>query len=335
MNTSMGRRRFAGRIAGLLAALAASSRRGASAAQQPAPPRRIGVLMVAFSLDSKEAREFRLGLRDAGYADGRDVVIEWRAANGDYSRIRQLAEDLIQRKVEVIVADSTPGVRAVKDATSTIPIVMAVIGDPLGAGIVPNLAHPGENVTGFSVMAAALSVKRLQLLKDAIPRLTRFAVLWNPNTRWHPRAVEDLNAVAPSLSVELTFVSVRTPEEFTPAFAVISRARAQAILVLDDAQFLVQRRTLLKLVSTARLPTIYGVRQFVDDGGLMSYGANYPEHWRRAAGYVDKILKGTKPGDLPVEQPNRFEFVVNMRTAKALGLIIPNSALLLTDEVIR
>ena len=291
--------------------------------------------MVAFALDGKEAREFRLGLRDAGYAEGRDVLIEWRAANGDYSRIPQLAEDLIQRKVEVIVADSTPGVRAVKDATSTIPIVMAVIGDPLGTGIVSNLARPGENVTGFSVMAAALSVKRLQLLKDAIPRLTRFAVLWNPNTRWHASTVADLKTVAPSLSVELTFLSVRTPEEFTSAFAAIGRARAQAILVLDDAQFLVQRSTLLKLVSAVRLPTIYGVRQFVDDGGLMSYGANYPEHWRRAAGYVDKIFKGTKPGDLPVEQPNRFEFVVNMRAAKALGLIIPESALLLTDEVIR
>jgi len=335
MNKPMSRRMFTGRIVGLVASIAAFGQPRASDAQQPPSPRRIGVLMVAFSLESKAAREFRLGLRDAGYAEGRDVAIEWRSANGDYSRIPQLAADLLQRQVDVIVVDSTPGVRAAKDATSTVPIVMAVIGDPVRSGIVTNLAHPGENITGFSVLAAALSVKRLQLLKDAIPRLTRFAVLWNPNTQWHARAVEDLKEAAPSLSVELSFVSVQTPEEFHPAFAAVGRAKAQAICVLDDAQFVVHRKTLVKLASTARLPTIYGERQFVEEGGLMSYGANYAEHWRRAAGYVDKILKGTKPGDLPVEQPNRFELVVNLKTAKVLGLAIPESVLLLTDEVIR
>jgi putative ABC transport system substrate-binding protein len=328
----LSRRAFISGLAALAAGPAVVFEPPRAHAQQP---RRIGVLMVAFSLESKAAKEFRLGLRDAGYAEGRDVVIEWRSANGDYNRIPQLATDLLQRQVEVIVVDSTPGVRAVKDATSSVPIVMAVIGDPVGSGIVTSLGHPGENVTGFSVMAAVLSVKRLQLLKDAVPQATRVAVLWNPNTRWHPRAVEDLKAAASLLSMELAFVSARSPEEFNPAFAAVSRARAQAMCVLDDAQFVVHRRTLVNLASTARLPAIYGERQFVEEGGLMSYGANYAEHWRRAAGYVDKILKGAKPADLPVEQPNRFELVVNLKSARALGLAIPESVLLLTDEVVR
>src|SRR6266850_6011288 len=322
MSTRMGQRAFACCLAALVASLGAFSLPCASDAQQPASPRLIGVLLVAFALESKEAQAFRQGLRDAGYAEGRDVVIEWRSANGDYSRIPELATDLVQRKVDVIVVDSTPGAQAVKRATSTIPIVMAVIGDPVGSGIVANLAHPGGNVTGFSVLAAALSAKRLQLLKETIPRLTRVTALWNPDTRWHAKAVEELKAVAPSLSIELSFVSVRTPEDFSPAFSAASRAHAQALYVLDDAQFVVHRRTLLKLASKAQLPDTYGVRHFPDEGGLMSYGANYADNWRRSAGYVDKILKGARPGDLPIEQPTKFEFVVNLKTAKALGIAI-------------
>jgi putative tryptophan/tyrosine transport system substrate-binding protein len=331
----LSRRAFVSSLAALAASPAIVFKPQSAYAQQPASPRRIGVLLVAISLESKEAQAFRQGLRDAGYAEGRDVVIEWRSANGDYARIPALATDLVQRKVDVIVVDSTPGAQAVKRATSTIPIVMAVVGDPVGSGIVANLAHPGGNVTGFSVLAAALSAKRLQLLKETVPRLTRIAVLWNPDTRWHAKAVEELKAVAPSLSIKLSFVSVRTPEEFSPAFSAISRAHAQALYVLSDAQFVVHRRTLLKLASKARLPDIYGVRHFPDEGGLMSYGANYADHWRRSAGYVDKILKGAKPGDLPVEQSTKFELVVNLKTAKALGITIPQSILLQADEVIR
>ena len=335
MSTRMGRRAFACGLAALVASLGAFCLPCASDAQQPASPRLIGVLLVAFSLESKEAQAFRQGLRDAGYAEGRDVVIEWRSVNGDYARIPALATDLVQRKVDVIVVDSTPGAQAVKRATSTIPIVMAVIGDPVGSGIVANLAHPGGNVTGFSVLAAALSAKRLQLLKETIPRLTRVTALWNPDTRWHAKAVEELKAVAPSLSIELSFVSVRTPEDFSPAFSAASRAHAQALYVLDDAQFVVHRRTLLKLASKAQLPDTYGVRHFPDEGGLMSYGANYADNWRRSAGYVDKILKGARPGDLPIEQPTKFEFVVNLKTARALGITIPQSILVRADEVIR
>jgi putative ABC transport system substrate-binding protein len=290
---------------------------------------------VGFSPESKEAQAFRQGLRDAGYAEGRDVVIELRPANGEYARVPELAADLIQRKIEVIVVDSTVAAQAVKRATSTIPIVMAVVGDPVGSGLVASLARPGGNVTGLSLMATELSAKRLQLLKEAIPRLTRVAVLWNPDTPYHAKVVEYLKAAAPSLSIELKFVSARTPEEFGPAFSDANRAHAQALYVLEDPHFYVHRLTLLKLASKARLPTMYGQRDFVDEGGLMGYSANFGDLWRRSAGYVDKILKGAKAADLPVEQPTKFELVVNLKTAKALGITFPQSILLQADRVIR
>ena len=192
---------------------------------------------MGFSPESKEAQAFRQGLRDAGYAEGRDVVIEWRSANGDYDRVPELVADLVQRKVDVIVVDSTLATQAVKRATSTIPIVMAIVADPVGSGLVASLAHPGGNVTGLSLMMTELSAKRLQLLKETIPRLTRVAVLWNPDTPYHPKVIEDLKAAAPSLSIELSFVSVRTPEEFGPAFSAVSRAHAQA-LVRDRGRLL-------------------------------------------------------------------------------------------------
>ena len=258
-------------------------------------------------------------------------MIEWRSANGDYDRIPELAADLVQRKVDVIVVEATLATQAVQRATSTIPIVLAVVADPVGSGLVANLAHPGGNVTGLSLMVADLSAKRLQLLKEAIPRLTRVAVLWNPATPYHPKVVDELKAVAPSLAIELSFVGARTPEEFGPAFSAISRSHAQALYVLDDAQFVVHRRTLLKLASKARLPVIYSQRNFPDAGALMSYGPSIEDLFRRSAGYVDKILKGAKPGDLPIEQPTKFELVVNLKTAKALGMTIPESILLRAD----
>jgi putative ABC transport system substrate-binding protein len=304
-------------------------------AQQPTSPRRIGVLLVLLSPESKEAQAFRQGLRDAGYAEGRDVVIEWRAANGDYARVPALAADLVQRQVDVIVADTTLAAQAARHATSTIPIVMALVADPVGSGLVASLAHPGGNVTGLSIMLAELSAKRLQLLKEAIPRIARVAVLWNPDTPYHPKAVEDLKAVAPSLAIELSFVGVRTPEEINSAFTAVSRAHAQALYVLNAPLFFTHRTTILKLASKARLPVISGERHFADAGGLMSYGANYADQLGRSAGYVDKILKGAKPGDLPIEQPTRYVLVVNLNAAKDLGLTIPQSILLQADEVIR
>jgi len=304
-------------------------------AQQPATPRRIGVLLVGRSPESKDAQQFRLGLRDAGYAEGRDVVIEWRSAKGDFDQIPQLAADLVQLKVDVIVTDSTLATRALRRATSSIPIVIATVADPVGSGLVASLAHPGGNVTGLSVMLAELSAKRLQLLKEAIPRLTRVAVLWNPAQAWHPKVIDDLKGVAPSLSIELDFVSARTPEEFGPAFSAVNRAHAQALYVVGDAFFFAHRMTLVKLASKYRLPAIFAQRQVVEEGGLMCYGPNLGDLYRRSAEYVDKILKGAKPGDLPIEQPTQFELVVNLKTAKALGITIPESILLRADEVIR
>ena len=302
---------------------------------EPGSPRHVGVLLGALSPESNEAQAFRHGLLDAGYVEGRDVVIEWRTANGDYARLPELATQLVQRKVDVIVVQSTSAAQAAKRATSTTPIVMATVADPVGSGLVASLAHPGGNVTGLSTMVVELVAKRLQLLQETLPKVTRVAVLWNPGTPFHPKAIEDLKAVAPSLSIQPKFVAARTPEEFGQAFSAASRARAQALYVIDDSFFVSRRQMLVRLASKARLPAIYGFRLYVDEGGLMSYGANLADHMRRAAVYVDKILKGAKPRDLPIEQPTKFELVVNLKTAKALGITIPQSILLRADEVIR
>ena len=335
MARRIGQRAFVCSLVGLALSLGDFCLPGESDAQQPEAPRRIGVLLGGVSPEGKEAQAFRQGLLDAGYAEGRDVVIEWRTASGDYARLPELAADLVQRKVDVIVVQSTLAAQAVKRATSTIAIVMATVADPVGSGLVANLAHPGGNVTGLSTMVVDLSAKRLQLLKETLPRVARVAVLGNPATPYHSKAVEDLKAVAPSLSIELNFVAARTPEEFGQAFSAVSRAHAQALYVIDDAFFVSRRAMLIKLASKARLPAIYGFRLYVDEGGLMSYGPNYADLLRRSAGYVDKILKGAKPGDLPIEQPTKFELVVNLKTARALGLTMPQSILLQAGEVIR
>jgi putative ABC transport system substrate-binding protein len=306
----------------------------ARAQQRVTSPRRIGVLLVGLSPESKEAKQFRLGLRDAGYSEGRDVVIEWRSASGDYDRVPALVADLVQKKVEVIVQDSTVGTEVTKHATSTIPIVMALVLDPVGSGLVKSLSHPGENVTGLSMMATELYPKRLQLLKEVNPQLTRVAAFWNPDHPFHAKAVEILKAIAPSLSIELSFVGVQTPEQFGPAFSDVSLSKAQALYVVEDPIFFAHRMTLLKLASLARLPTIHETRRFPEAGALMSYGPDPYDLFRRAAIYVDRILKGAKPADLPVEQPTKFELVINLRTAKALGLQIPPQLLALADDVI-
>jgi putative ABC transport system substrate-binding protein len=329
------RRRLLLALISLATCLALCGLATAAEAQKPTSPRRIGVLFVSWSLESKMAQALREGLREAGYAEEKDVVIEWRTASGDYARLQALAADLVERKVEVIVVGGTVAAQAVKRATSTIPIVIVNVADPLGSGLVTDLAHPGRNVTGFSNMVAELSAKRLQLLKEAIPRVTRIAVLWNPDTPFHTKAVEDLKAAAPSQGIVLSFVSARTPEDFGAAFAAARRARAHAMYVLDGPLFNYHRAILVKQATKARFPTIYGAREFPEEGGLMSYGANSIDLYRRSAGYVDKILKGAKPGDLPIEQPTKFELVVNLKTARALGITIPESILLRADEVIQ
>jgi putative tryptophan/tyrosine transport system substrate-binding protein len=310
-------------------------------AQQPATPRRIGVLLAAFSIGSPEIQSFRKGLRDAGYEEGRDLVIEWRSVNDndDDEQLSALAADLVRREPDLIVVSTTRAVRAVKRATSVIPVVMTAVGDPVESALVENLGHPGGNVTGLSILATPeIWAKRLQLLKETIPRATRIAVLWNPATpltSWQAKTVDALNSVAPSLSVQLSFVTAEAPEEIGPALSAITRARNQALCVIVGAHTDVYRKTLLRLVSQARLPAMYSDRRFAYEGGLMSYGTNWSDHWRRAATYVDRILKGAKPGDLPIEQPTQFELIVNLRRAKALKLTIPQSILLSADKVIR
>ena len=335
MNRRISRRAFVRGLAILVGSLELLCLPVKAYAQQPPLPRRIGVLLVGWSPEQNEVQEFRRGLLDAGYVEGRDVVIEWRLANGDYARVPELVADLVQRKVDVIVVDGTQAARAAVQTTSTIPIVMALVSDPVGSGLVANLARPGGNVTGLSSMTIPLSTKRLQLLKEAVPKVTRVTVLWNPETPWHPKVIEDLKVVAPSLSIEVSFVGVRTPEEIGPAFSAMTRAHAQALYVLGDAFFQSHRVTLLKLASQARLPVISGSRLFADTGALMSYGPNYEDVFRQSAGYVDRILKGAKPGDLPIEQPTKFELVINLKTAKALGLKIPDSLLVQATEVIK
>jgi len=284
------RRSFAVAFAALAARLGLLALAGAAGAQQPSAPRRIGVLLAIFSPESPEVQAFREGLRDAGYAEGRDVMIEWRSAVGDYQKVPALAADLVQSKVDVIVVESTPAALAAKRATSTIPIVITIVADPVGSGLAASLARPGGNVTGLSVMTTDLTAKRLQLLKEALPRVARVAVLWNPDTPYHPKVIEQLKAAAPALSIELNFVSARTPEQFAPAFAAVSRAHAQALYVIEDAFFFAHRKTLDELTSKARLPAMSFNRAYVDAGGLMFYGPNFADLYRRAAGYVDTHL---------------------------------------------
>jgi len=306
----------------------------ARAQQRVTPPRRIGVLLVGLSSESKEAKQFRLGLRDAGYSEGHDVVIEWRSANGNCDLVPALVADLVQKKVEVIVQDSTVGTEVTKHATSTIPIVMALVLDPIGSGLVKSLSHPDENVTGLSMMATELYPKRLQLLKEVNPQLARAAVLWNPDHPFHAKAAEELKRIAPSLSIELSLAGVRTPDQFDAAFSDISGAGAQALYVVEDPIFSAHRMALLKLSSMARLPTIHELARWPEAGALISYGPDLQDLFRRAALYVGRILNGAQPADLPVEQPTKFELVINLKTATLLGLEIPPTVLALTDVVI-
>ena len=325
----MHRRAFLSALSGsLLAAPLATE------AQKAASPRRIGFLLVGLSPESKEAQHFRQGLRDAGYSEGRTVVIEWRSAKGEYDRVPGLVADFVQSKVDVIVVDSTVAAQVAKRSTSTIPIVMALVLDPVGSGLVNSLAHPGGNVTGLSMMAAELYSKRLHLVKEAIPRLARVAVLWNPDHPFHSWVVEELKVIASSLSIELSFLGVRTPEQFGPAFADVSRAAAQALYVVDDPIFFAHRNTLFTLARNARLPTIHELSRWLAHGGLMSYGPDIHDLFRRAAIYVDRIFRGARPADLPVEQPHKFELVINLKTAKAFGLTISQSVLVRADQVI-
>jgi len=306
-------------------------------AQQAAKVARIGYLNPNLAAAPHAREAFLQGLRDLGYVEGRNLVIEYRDAEGKPERLPALAAELVALRVDVIVAPPTPAALAAKQATRTLPIVFAVATDPVTSGLVTSLARPGGNVTGLSILAPELVGKCLEHLKQAVPGVSRVAVLWQPGglpERTDKDLRKEAEVAARGLELRLQFVEARGPADFDKAFSEITRARAGALTVLTSNIFSNERRRLVDLAAENRLPAVYPWREFVDAGGLMAYGPNVADLLRRAATYVDKILKGAKPGDLPVEQPTKFELIINLKTAKALGLTIPPSLLLRADQVI-
>jgi putative ABC transport system substrate-binding protein len=310
----------------------------AAEAQQAAKIARIGYLRSSLGDNPHPPEAFRQGLRDLGYVEGRNLVIEYREADGKAERLLARAAELVALKVDVIVASGTLAALAAKQATRTLPIVFSPAGDPVGSGLVTSLARPGGNVTGLSAFAPELVGKRLELLKQAVPGVGRVAVLWQPGAfgeRTEKDTLKRADVAARDLGVPLQFVEARGPADFARAFSDMTRARAGALTVLASNMFNSERRRLVDLAAEKRLPAVYSAREIVEAGGLMSYGPSLAELNRRAATYVDRILKGTKPADLPVEQPTKFELIINLKTAKALGLTIPQSVLARADEVIQ
>jgi ABC-type uncharacterized transport system substrate-binding protein len=324
------------RLIGLAVILSLTLAPIAADAQPVAKVFRIGFLFFGAPGPSAEADAFRQGLRDLGYIEGQNVTIESRFASGQVERLPEIATELARLKVDVIVTTNTPSAMAAKKATSTIPIVFAVVADPVGAGLITNFARPGGNITGLSSISRELSGKRLELLKEAVPKASRLAVLYNPSDRSNVLMLEQMRESMPVLGLTLHPLEVRAPGEFASAFVAMSRERDHALFVQAGVLTLEHhnRRTLVDLATKNRIPAMWGHRQFVEAGGLMSYAVNFYEQLRQAARYVDKILKGAKPGDLPVEQPTRYELVINLTAAQALGLRIPQSLLSRADQVI-
>ena len=303
-------------------------------AQQAAKLYRIGYL-APDSGPSLSSEAFRQGLRDLGWVEGRNIVIEYRWAGERRERLAGLATELVQLKVDIILGSTTPGALAAKNATKTIPIVIPVSNDPVGSGLVESLARPGGNVTGFSYLAHEMTQKRLELLKEVAPRITRVAALLNPT---HPDSAAELRegeVAARVLGMQLQGLKVRNPSELESAFSAVIRESAGGLIVLSDRLFFTVRGRIAEFAAKHRVPTIHYAKEFVEAGGLMSYGPNTTDMYRRAAILVDKILKGAKPADLPVEHPTKFDLVINLKTAKALGITIPPSILFRADKVIK
>jgi putative tryptophan/tyrosine transport system substrate-binding protein len=278
---------------------------------------------------------FRQGLRELGYAEGQNLIVEYRWGEGDTARLPALAAELVQLRVDVLVTSSNPAVLAARQATGTIPIVFAASSEPVGAGLVTSLAHPGGNATGLSLVTPELSGKRLQLLQETLPRLARVVLLWDAGNIGMADRVRETEAAARQLGVALHVEWVRDLAGLDRAFTALAQARPDAFLTTVEPFTGDHRQRIVAFAAQHRLPAMYEEREFVDVGGLMAYGPSLAANYRRAATYVDKILKGAKPGDLPVEQPTKFELVINLKTAKALGLTIPQSVLVRSDEVIR
>ncbi len=308
----------------------------AAQAQQTGNVYRIGFLgNSTAALEANLVGPFREGLRDLGYVEGRNVLIEYRWAEGKYDRFPALIGELLALKVAVIVTAGTPATLAVKKATTSVPLVMTAVGDPVGTGIVPSLSHPGGNITGLTAISTEMDAKRLELLREVVPSVSYIALLWNAGSPLQVLAEKQVQAAAQVLRMRVLSLGVKTEEEIKSALAVMARERPDALLVLADRLLLHHRVLIMDFATRHRLPGVHAYRELVEAGGLMSFGPSYADMHKRAAYFVDRILKGAKPGDLPVERPRTFELVINLKVAKALGLTIPQSVLLRGTEIIQ
>ena len=308
----------------------------ATQAQQTGNVYRIGFLgNSTAALEANLVGPFREGLRDLGYVEGRNVMIEYRWAEGKYDRFPALIGELLALKVAVIVTAGTPATLAVKKATTSVPLVMTAVGDPVGTGIVPSLSHPGGNITGLTAISTEMDAKRLELLREVVPSVSYIALLWNAASPLQVLAEKQVQAAAQVLRMRVLSLGVKTEEEIKSALAVMARERPDALLVLADRLLLHHRALIMDFATRHRLPGVHAYRELVEAGGLMSFGPSYADMHKRAAYFVDRILKGAKPGDLPVERPRTFELVINLKVAKALGLTIPQSVLLRGTEIIQ
>ena len=305
-------------------------------AQQPKKVPRIGHLTpVSLSAMASRYEAFRQGLRELSYVEGKNIVIDWRSGDGKLDRLLALAAGLVRLKVDVIVTAGPAATRAAKEATSTIPIVMAQDPDPVGNGFVASLARPGGNITGLSTLAPELSGKRVEILREVVPKLSRVAVLGTSTDPGYAQVIRELELAAKAFGVKLQYLDVLDSKELETAFRVASKGGADGVLVLTSPVFTSQQRQLAEIAVKNHLPTIFSDARYVEAGGLMTYGVSFLDLDRRAAVYVDKILKGAKPADLPVEQPTKFEFIINLRAAKQIGLTIPPNVLARADKVIK
>jgi putative ABC transport system substrate-binding protein len=306
----------------------------AAEAQPAGKVPRIGILTLASSASTPILQAFRAGLRELGYVESQNIALEFRFAHGQPDTLASLAAELVRQDMDVIVADGGQAALAAKSATQRIPIVMGAVGDPVKVGLVTSLARPGTNVTGLTLLSPELSSRRLQLLREAIPQASRVAVLWNAGNPASKETLEQTKGAARALGVEVAAVEVRGASDLDAALEAVAAVRPSALISLADATLWNHRRRVVDFAARKRLPAMFPEREFADDGGLMAYGPNVPANFRRAAVYVDKILKGARPADLPIEQPTKFELVINLKTAKALGLTIPPSLLQRADQVI-
>ncbi len=326
-----GRRGFLILVLSGLYLLMASFQAGAQSPQAA----RIGVLLSGFSIQSPETEQFRQALRTLQYEEGKNLVLEWRSAEGNYSNLPRLLYEIVQSRPDIIVVEGTVAALQIKQANIGIPVVMVAVNDPLASGLVESLARPGGNMTGLAMMATDITIKRLELLKECMPALDSVGVLWDASVTWQESTLVALDQKAGELGMKLTAARVAGMDGIALAFAELRRAKVKAVYVLDSALLTLNIGKLFPLTRAAKVPVVYGHREWAREGALLSYSADFGDLFRRSATYVDRILKREKPSELPIEQPTKFEFIVNLRTAKALGITVPEAVVLRADEVIR